>query len=88
MGQLNATGRRFETVEQGMTSWADYRLNGDHLFIDHVESPVALRGTGASGRLMEALATEARGKGLKITPICGFAAAWLKRNAEFSGLVG
>jgi hypothetical protein len=88
MGQLNATGRRFETVEQGMTSWADYRLNGDHLVIDHVESPVALRGTGASGRLMEALATEAREKGLKITPICGFASAWLKRNAEFSGLVG
>ena len=88
MGQLNATGRRFETVEQGMTSWADYRLNGDHLFIDHVESPVALRGTGASGRLMQALATEARDKGLKVTPICGFAASWLKRNAEFSGLVG
>jgi len=88
MSQLRDTGARYEMVEQGMTSWADYRRQGDRLFIDHVEAPPALRGTGASGRLMAALAADARDKGLKITPICGYAAAWLKRSAEFSGLVG
>ena len=55
----NKAEQRFEMTEQGMTSWADYRLTGDRLFIDHVESPVPLRGTGASGRLMAALAAEA-----------------------------
>ena len=45
----NKAEQRFEMTEQGMTSWADYRLAGDRLFIDHVESPVPLRGTGASG---------------------------------------
>ena len=55
----NKAEQRFEMTEQGMTSWADYRLAGDRLFIDHVESPVPLRGTGASGRLMAALAAEA-----------------------------
>jgi len=84
---LRDNGARFEMDEQGLTSWADYRRKDDLLFIDHVESPVALRGTGASGRLMGALAAHAREKGLKLTPICAYAAAWLKRSDEFRDLV-
>ena len=79
---------RYELEEQGQTSWADYRLQGERLFIDHVESPVALRGTGAAGRLMTALAQDARDHGLKIIPICSYAAAWLKRSPEYRDLVG
>jgi len=84
---LRDTGTRFEMDEQGMTSWADYRRRDDRLYLDHVESPVALRGTGASGRLMGALAKHARDKGQKITPICSYAAAWLNRSEEFRDLV-
>ncbi|RAK60478.1 N-acetyltransferase [Phenylobacterium hankyongense] len=79
---------RYEMDEQGMTSWADYRLAGERLYIDHVESPPALRGSGAAGRLMAAVAADARERGLKITPICGYAAAWLRRSHEFRDLVG
>jgi hypothetical protein len=74
--------------EQGETSWADYRRAGERLYIDHVEAPIALRGTGAAGRLMAALSADARAKGLRITPICGYAAAWLRRSKEFGDLVG
>ena len=84
----NAAQGRFEMDEQGLTSWADYRLAGDRLFIDHVEAPPPLRGTGASGRLMAAVAAEARARSLRITPICGYAAAWLRRSPEFHDLVG
>jgi uncharacterized protein len=54
----------------------------------HVESPPPLRGSGAAGRLMAALSADVRGKGLKVTPICGYAAAWLRRSHEFRDLVG
>ena len=84
----NTADSRYEMDEQGMTSWADYRLVGERLYIDHVEAPPALRGTGASGRLMAALAADARDRGLKITPICGYAAAWLRRSLEFRSLLG
>ena len=84
----NQADRRYEMDEQGMTSWADYRLSGDRLYIDHVESPPALRGSGAAGRLMAALAADAREQGLRITPICGYAAAWLRRSHEFRDLLG
>ncbi|MEH6676278.1 MAG: GNAT family N-acetyltransferase [Phenylobacterium sp.] len=83
----NAEAARYELDEQGETSWADYRLQGERLYIDHVESPPALRGTGAAGRLMKAVAQDARDRGLKITPICGYAAAWLRRSPEFKDLV-
>lgn len=83
----NAAESRYEMDEEGQTSWADYRLKGETLYIDHVESPVPLRGTGAAGRLMKALAADARARGLKITPICGYAAAWLRRSPEFRDLV-
>lgn len=84
----NQADQRYEMDEQGMTSWADYRLSGDRLYIDHVESPPALRGSGAAGRLMAALAADAREQGLRITPICGYAAAWLRRSHEFRDLLG
>jgi predicted GNAT family acetyltransferase len=87
MSELRDTGERYEMDGEGLTSYADYRKTGDRLYIDYVFSPVPLRGTGASGRLMAALAADARAKDLKITPICGYAAAWLRRSHEFRDLV-
>jgi uncharacterized protein len=84
---LRDTGERYEMDEEGHTSYADYRLAGERLYIDYVFSPVPLRGTGASGRLMAALAADAKARGLKVTPICGYAAAWLRRSHEFRDLV-
>ncbi len=77
----NETLSRFELHEDGQTVFADYRLADGQLFIDHVEAPVALRGSGAAGRLMALVAEHARDADLQIVPICGYAAAWLKRNA-------
>ena len=83
----DAARGRYEMDEKGITSWANYRLNGDTLYLDHVESPPALRGSGAAGRLMAALAEDVQARGLKIVPICGYAAAWLRRSPAYAGLV-
>jgi predicted GNAT family acetyltransferase len=80
---LRDTGDRYERDEQGMTSYADYRKSGERLYIDYVYTPEPLRGSGASGRLMTALAEDVRQKGLRVTPICGYAAAWYRRNDEY-----
>ena len=76
----NETLNRFEMLEAGQTVFADYRLVGNQLFIDHVETPVPLRGSGAAGRLMELVAYRAREAELNIVPLCGYAAAWLRRR--------
>ena len=87
MSALRDTGRRYEMDEQGLTSWADYRRDGQRLIVDHVETPPALRGSGSAGRLMTALAADARAKSLTIVPLCSYAAAWLDRSEEFRDLV-
>ena len=84
---LRDTGDRYEIVEDGQTVYADYRKAGDRLYIDYVFSPVPLRGSGASGRLMAAVAAQARAEDLKITPICGYAAAWLRRSPDYRDLL-
>ena len=66
----NANARRFEWTENGATAFATYRQEGAHLVIPHVEAPLSLRGTGAAGRLMEALVAHARTTGIRLVPTC------------------
>lgn len=71
---------RYELDVDGLLAFADYQREGQRLVIPHVESDPALRGQGAAGRLMAKVAETARAEGMRITPICSYAAAWLKRN--------
>ena len=68
------------------TVFADYAVQGTTRVILHVEADPALRGTGASGRFMQALGEHARAEGLKLAPRCGYAVAWLKRHPEFDDI--
>jgi len=47
-----------------------------------VFSPPSLRGTGAAGKLMKAIMSAADSEGLSVTPICGYAAAWIRKNTD------
>lgn len=83
----NTAAGRYELVEDGLTSHADYRLSPGRLVIDYVYAPPALRGRGAAGRLMRGVVEDARARNLKITPLCGYAALWLKRHPDASDLL-
>lgn len=85
--RLNEAAGRFERDEAGQVVFADYRRSDGRLILDHVEAPIALRGTGAAGRLMEEIAAYARAEGLRVVPLCGYAAAWLRRSREHRDLV-
>lgn len=83
----NTRQHRYEMDEQGLTCFAAYERAGDRLVINWVEAPPALRGTGAAGRLMTLVAEEARRNGWKVTPVCGYAAAWLRGSKAYRDLV-
>ena len=82
----NRERQRFELQERGQIAFADYQLRGDKVVLPHVEAPVGLRGSGAAGRLMEGLMSIVRERGLKVVPVCSYAASWLERHPEFSDL--
>jgi uncharacterized protein len=84
----NAARGRFELTENGHIAYATYRLEGGRMLIPYVEAAPALRGTGAASRLMERVAGEARTRGLKVVPLCGYATSWFRRHAEHRDLLG
>jgi hypothetical protein len=73
---------------QSSRVWADYAVQGERRAILHVEADDALRGTGAAGRFMQALADHARAGNMRLTPRCSYAVAWFKRHPDQSDLVG
>jgi predicted GNAT family acetyltransferase len=84
----NTRQGRYELSEAGETAYADYALDGRVLRINYVFAPPALRGKGTAGRLMQGIADTARARNLKIQPLCGYAATWLRRHDGFDGRNG
>ena len=88
----NRDGKRFEqgfTTPEGETGvvFADYIRDGDTVLLRHVEADPALRGSGAAGRFMEALAEHARQESLTVKPLCSYAVAWFRRNKAAQDLL-
>ena len=68
--------------------WAEYAIRGHARVILHVEAHPALRGHGAAGRFMQALAEHAQAEKLTLIPHCSYAAAWLHRHPEYKDVLG
>ncbi len=83
----NAAASQYELDIDGEIVFARYKKADGVLTIFWVEAPPALRGTGAAGKLMKLLAQEAIANGWRIVPVCGYAAAWLRRSPDFRSLV-
>jgi hypothetical protein len=83
----NEAKSRFELEENGELAFATYRRSGDVFTIPHVEAAIALRGTGAAGRLMDGVAAVARARHYKILPTCPYAVAWFRRHPEQNDIV-
>lgn len=78
----NTSNSRFEYHKEGAFAFANYRTTDNTLYIDYVEAPPELRGTGAASELMGHVFDHAQQHGLRIVPICGYAAAWMKRHSS------
>ena len=76
----NTTAKRFEYTVDSHTAFANYRIENGLLYIDYVEAPPLLRGTGAAGKLMQNILDEAYAAKLKVVPVCSYAIAWMRRN--------
>jgi len=83
----NVDGRRFELDVNGQVVIATYERRESDIVIRYVEAPRPLRGTGAAGELMRGIAEAARAEGRRITPLCGYAWAWLRRHKEYQDLL-
>lgn len=57
------------------------------MIIDHTEVPAAFRGTGTGLALVARAVADARAAGLKLLPLCPFAAAQFRRHPEWADVL-
>jgi len=76
----NTQAKRFEYKIGDFAATAQYRREGSTIYIDRVEAPKELQGTGAAGKLMQNIVAFAQKEKLNIVAVCPYAAAWLAKN--------
>ena len=83
----NEAEQRYEMPFGHLMVYANVRKDTNRLYIDYVFAPPELRGTGAAGQFMRELMAVVRTEKLKVVPICGYAASWLRRHSDYHDLV-
>lgn len=79
----NADRSRFELRRGDKTvSVADYARRGDVVTIPHVETAPADRGNGHAAALMAAVLDHLRAGGLRLRPLCPFAADYVREHPD------
>ena len=89
MDVVDNTGQsRFEMAVPGGTAFVTYRRAGEVLLIPHTEVPRSAEGRGYGSALMKGVLEHARAHGLKVRPLCSFAADYMRRHPEYEELRG
>ena len=78
---------RFENHVGDAVVFASYKLEEGTLYINYVEAPPALRGTGEAGKLMAEVMDHARKQSYKGVPICSYAVSWIRRHPEYQDML-
>ena len=79
----NPAEKRFETWIDGKLSKLDYLENGNTIVMTHVGVHPDHRGQGVAARLTEVALEYAKGKSLRVIPMCSYVAAFIRRNPQF-----
>lgn len=75
-----------ETIVDGQRCVLDYRVEAGVLAIVHTGVPDAVGGRGIAAALVLRAFELAHARHLKVDPVCAYAAAWLRRHRQFSGM--
>ena len=82
----NTDEHRFETWIDGYLSKVDYIQDGKNFVITHVGVSPELRGQGVAGKITQVSLEYAKEQGLRVVPMCSYAAAYIRKNPEYMEL--
>lgn len=83
----NKEQRRYEMEVEGLTSVADYRLQGDKILFTHTGVPRELEGRGIAGKIVKFALDDARAQNLRVVPLCSYVVSYIKRHPEYQDLL-
>ncbi|NHA08079.1 N-acetyltransferase [Mucilaginibacter sp. HC2] len=82
----NEAIHHFELTVDGTTSYIDYKLRGDVVYLIHTEVPEEMEGQGIAAALVEKAFVYMEQHNLKMVPLCAYIQAYLKRHPEWTRL--
>ncbi len=84
----NPGERRYEVTVDGELAGASYYRDLDGVrVVTHTEVGDEWEGHGVGSRLIAGALDDIRARGLRVTPVCPFAAAYIERHPEYADLV-
>lgn len=79
---------RYEAHEDGtLAGVVEYVLEPERIALVHTEVDPAFEGRGIAGALARFALEDARGRGLRVIPVCPFVRSYLKRHPEYGDVV-
>ncbi len=82
----NPAENRFETWIEGRLSKLDYLEDGNNIVMTHVGVHPDDRGQGVAAKLTEFALAYARGRSLRVIPMCSYVATYIRRNPQHAEL--
>jgi predicted GNAT family acetyltransferase len=84
----NAAELRYEVLAEGnVLGEILYRNRGERVVLLHTEVVPYAEGSGVGSRLVAGALDDIRDRGLRVVPLCPFAAAYIRRHPEYADLV-
>lgn len=79
---------RYELRHDGdVVGWVQYRISDGVMTIPHVEVVHHLRGRGHSEPFLSEVLADVQRRGLKVVPLCGYAATHIRSRPELTHLL-
>jgi len=82
----DSSAHRFIAVVDGHEAFLEYGREAGVLAINHTVVPPQIGGRGIGGQLVQAALEFARSEGLKVSPRCSYAEAYLGSHPEYADL--
>jgi uncharacterized protein len=78
---------RLEVSVEGGLGVLRYQIAGDTMWLLHVQVPPEAQGHGVASQLTRTALELAKERGLKVVPVCSFAATYIRRHPEYSAML-
>jgi predicted GNAT family acetyltransferase len=83
----NPQESRFEVFIEGQLCKLDYFVDRGAMVIAHVGVHPDFRGQGVAGRIVQTCLDHARENGLRVIPMCSYAAAYIRQHPQYQDLL-
>jgi hypothetical protein len=82
----NVSAHRFETDAGREPAYAEYEMANGRMALTHTWVPMAGRGKGLAGIVVEAALEYAQANGLKVEPVCSYVQSFIAQHPEYAHL--